>query len=179
MREDLDVLLKMKLIYVIIATYFLVLSSHAEKVDVYSCESKARCIEWSESEEGDIEFFITLHRVGEKLGVLDLGPSTIKEFVDGALAYDSSDDPFCGPGINYLIKDSQGNFYIAFFEYIKGSDIFDGSRMAVNRTTLIDIEQKVYFGSPYAGYSFDKSILKQLKEITVKQQAEQGVVPNP
>ncbi|RYD85615.1 MAG: hypothetical protein EOP84_01915 [Verrucomicrobiaceae bacterium] len=142
--------------------------SQAEEVEVFACDTKSHDIEWGEPGVEETTSFLTFHRVGKSVGKIDTGKVSLGQFAADAAAYDSSSDPFFGPGVNYIVKDGKGHHFILFFEYEKGHRTFNGFRMAINKVSLIDPKLGVYEGRPYAGTSFDKSILAQLKEITDK-----------
>lgn len=156
-------------------------SIEAEEVEVFACDTKSHEIEWGEEGDEDTMTFLTFHRVGNLLGKIDTGKVSFSDIAKEAAAYDSSSDPFFGPGTNYIVKDSKGHHYVVFFEYKEGDRTFTGFRMAINSVTLIDPKLKVFEGSPYSGTlsgrSFDKSFLAQLKELTKK--AEQGGAGQP
>jgi hypothetical protein len=144
----------------------------AEEVVVFACDTKSHDIEWGEEGDEDTMTFLTFHRVGKLLGKIDTGKTSFTHIADKAAAYDSSLDPFFGPGTNYIVKDSKGDHYVIFFEYLEGNRTFTGFRMAINSVTLIDPKLKAFEGSPYSGESsgrsFDKSFLAQLKDLTKK-----------
>ena len=153
--------------------------SRAEEVAVFACDTKSHDIEWDESGVEKATTFLTFHRVGKLLSKLDTGEVSLSQIAADAAAYDSSNDPFFGPGVNYIMKDSDGQHFIIFFEYQEGHKTFNGFRMAINKISLIDSKLGVYQGSSYAGTSFDKNLMAQLKTLTQRNKAEQGGVPNP
>ena len=146
--------------------------SQAEEVEVFVCDTKSHDIEWGESGVEETTTYLSFHRIGELVGKIDTGKVSLSQLTAGAVAYDSSLDPFFGPGVNYIAKDTNGQHYILFFEYEEGHRIFRGFRMAINKALVIDPKLGVYEGSPYAGTSFDKTVLAQLKKLTQKKTAE-------
>lgn len=148
--------------------------SRAEEAEVFACETRRHDIEWGESGVEETTTNLNFHRVGKSVGKIDTGTVSMRQFTTEATAHDSSSDPFFGPGVNYIVKDSKGQHFIVFFEYEEGHPTFNGLRMAINKATLIDPKLGVYEGSPYAGTSFDKSVLAQLKHLTRKIAAEQA-----
>jgi hypothetical protein len=152
----------------------------AEEVEVFACDTQSHDIEWDEegTEQGDegTKTFLTFHRVGKLLGKIDTGKVFFSDIAEEAAAYDSSSDPFFGPGTDYIVKDSKGHHYVLFFEYKEGDRTFTGFRMAINSVTLVDPKLKVFEGSPFSGESsgrsFDEGFLARLKDLTKK--AESG-----
>jgi hypothetical protein len=167
----------MKPLNLIIASFSFMPAAWSEVVEVYSCESRSGRIEWEDSSDDETTTFFTFHRIIKRIGSIDFGKSSLKDFVKRGVANREStaQDPFFGPGINYLLKDQQGDFFIAFFEFARGHKAFDGRRMAINHATHFGEDAKVFLGSPYEGGSpYDKEVLKQLKALAVKQAEQAG-----
>lgn len=171
----------MKTIYQLVAILSLMSAARAEVVEVYSCESRSGRIDWESSDDKDATTFFSFHHLGRIVGTINLSNFSLKAFVKRGLANREAvaQDPFFGPGVNYLLKDSQGDFYIVFFEYKKGHKSFPGRRMAINNAVVVGDNTKVFLGSAYEGGSpHDKNILDQLRELT-KKQAEQAATGKP
>jgi hypothetical protein len=152
--------------------------SQAEEVEVFTCDTKSHDIEWGESGVEETTTNLSFHRVGKLVGKIDTGKVSLSQFATAAAAYDSSSDPFFGPGVNYILKDTNGQYFILFFEYEEGHRTFNGFRLAINKALKIDSKLGVYEGRAYAGTSFDKSVLAQLKDLTKKKTAEQDASGN-
>ena len=151
---------------------------HAENVEVYLCESRSGDVHWGEKGDEDNTTFLTFYRLGKKVGALKV--DDFPSFFKKAKEYDHSSDPFFGPGFAYVLKDSKGNYYIAYFEYEEGHKTFNGFRVALGTLRTIGNLPSVFEGSPHStgsATSFDKDLLAQLKSIT-KKTAEQAVAPN-
>lgn len=138
----------------------------AEIVDVFLCEGRRVDVEWGESGDEDTTTTLTLYRIGKKAGTLTTGD--MAALVKSAKAYDQSHDPFYGPGFRYILKDSRGAHFIAYFEYAEGHATFTGFRVALNEIKPIGTIPGVFEGSAFKGTSFDKDLLSQLKTITQK-----------
>lgn len=82
--------------------------SQAEEVEVFMYDTKSHDIEWGESGVEETTTFLAFHRVGKLVGKIDTGKVSLSQFAVDAAAYDSSSDPFFGPGVNYIVKDSKG-----------------------------------------------------------------------
>lgn len=142
----------------------------AENIEVYLCATKSFHIKWEESGDEDTTTFLAFHRMGKKLGTISTGTPNLSKIVADAKARNSSMDPFYGGGFYYLLKDAKGTYYIAFFEYEKGHNAFDGIRMAIKEAKLTGNVPNVFEGSPLqdGGSCFDEGLLKQLKILTQK-----------
>lgn len=169
----LIVLLEMKKLLVLLIALAISSICQAENVEVYLCESRSGDIHWGEKGDEDNTTFLTFYRLGKKVSALKVDdfPSLFKK----AKEYDQSSEPFFGPGFAYILKDTKGNYYIAYFEYEEGHKTFNGFRVAIGPLRTIGNQPNIFEGSPHSmgsATSFDKDLLAQLKAIT-KNTAEQ------
>ena len=178
-----DVLQKMKTKFALTFLIAAFTLSQAEVVEVFTCDTRTHLIEWGEEGDEnrvvDTVTYLHYHRLGEFVGKIDTKEVPLGQLAAQAAAYDSSSDPFFGPGTNYIMRDSKGRNFIVFFEYEEGHRTFTGFRMAINEAKLVDPRLTVYEGVPYLGTSFDKGVLAQLKSLTQKKIAEQAGTGQP
>lgn len=146
---------------------------------MFTCDTKIHDIQWGEQGVEETTTYLSFHCVGKLIGKIDIGNLSLSQFAADAAAFDSSSDPFFGPGMHYILMDSKGRHFILFFEYEEGHLTFNGFRLAINEALLIDSKVRVYKGSPYAGTSFDKVVLAQLKALTQKEAVEQDDAGQP
>jgi hypothetical protein len=142
--------------------------SFCETVEVFTCTSRSHNVVWGDPGDEENTSYMTVYRLGKKVGTIDTGDFDLAKVVAHAKAQDKSMDPFYGPETSYILKDSKGKFYLAFFEYEEGHKTFDGMRVAMNEATPVGSLPHVFEGSPYEGSCFDKKLLAQFKEITRK-----------
>jgi hypothetical protein len=151
---------------------------NAEDVEVYLCDVRNGDVHWGE--RGDIKntTFLTFYRIGKKVGVLrkDNFPAFFKKTKEN----DRFSDPFYTPSINYVLKDTKGNHYIAHVEH-DGYKPFEGQRVRLDPLRPIGNHPNVFEGSPYkeeGTTSFDEDFLAQLNTLT-KKAAEQASAGQP
>ena len=143
----------------------------AEEVEVYRCASKSVGVNWGKPDEEDNTTVLHLSRLGKKVGIISTGDREFPAIVTAAKKHVESNamnDPFYGPGFSYLIKDPRGQFYIAYFEYVKGDPTFCGVRVALNDVKPVGNLPNVFEGAVHDGSSFDKELVGQLRDLTEK-----------
>ncbi len=157
----------------------LVCKASAEDVTVFSCTSELFVISKYAvqpspeiDEESSQEVDLYTFKIGKELRTLETGAKSMEKIVEAALAEDRSQDPFFGPGTMYIIRDSKGHHYVAYFEYKHGHKFYDGRRVGLGKLTDLGSNAAVFVGYPHDGSCFDKAILKQLKEIADSTQAQ-------
>lgn len=122
---------------------------------------------------------LTVYHVGETLGKAQLDNERLSNLVTAALSENQSQDPFFGPGYEYILRDAKGRHYIVFFEFMKGNKSFPGSRAAI--APLIDLSTKgaVFVGYAHDGVTANKKLLDALMAVTEKRLAEQAGTGQP
>lgn len=153
------------------------------QIDILSCERK-----WvdvprgviSPLPESDVKVVgLTVYHAGERLGKAQLDDERISKLVAGALAVDQSQDPFFGPGYEYILRDGTGRCYIVFFEFEKGNKSFPGSRAAIAPLNDLGTNGAVFVGYPHDGVTADKTLLGALMAVTERRLAEQAAAGQP
>jgi hypothetical protein len=139
----------------------------AEEVTVFACEDDLveipRPAVISDFETEDRELTLLIYKPGQNMGALNTGDIDLSSIAKKALAEDQSEAPFFGPGYEFILRDTKGQHFIAFFEYEKGHKTFRGFRAALAPLNDLGSKGAVFVGHPYQGVVFDKEILKQLK----------------
>lgn len=122
---------------------------------------------------------LTVYHVGETLGKAQLDDDRLSDLVSAALSEDQSEDPFFGPGYEYILRDAKGRHYIVFFEFMKGNKSFPGSRAAI--APMIDHSAKgaVFVGYAHDGVTANKKLLDALMAVTEKRPAENAGAGQP
>lgn len=168
----------------IFATLVFTLSgaSYAQ-VSVFACEWKRidipRAVVSPAPDTEEKEIGLDVYYVREKLGEVSFDDLRLSEIVDKALKEDKSDHPFFGPGYEYILRDAGGRFFTVFFEFKKDHKVLTGFRAAIAPLNDLGSKGTVFVGYPYAGVTFDKTLLATLKSITEKKLAEQGGTGQP
>lgn len=108
---------------------------------------------------------LLVYSLGKELGKIETGEIDLAGMAKKAAAHDQSDDPFFGPGFEFILRDGKGKYYILFFEYEKDHKTFRGIRAALAPLNDLGSKAAVFVGDPYQGAIFDQEVLKQLKTI--------------
>ena len=169
----------MKTIFTLVIAIVLSSVAHAEDIEVYLCESRFADVEWGDKGDEANTTFLTFYRLGKRAGKIMVADFALlvknAKALKTAKAHEPS-GPFYGPGFNYILKDSKGDHYIAFFEYEEGHQTFNGFRVALNHLRPIGSIPNVFEGSPFNGTtSFNEDLLSQLKILTKKTAAKNAV----
>lgn len=79
-------------------------------------------------------------------------------------------EPFYGPIVPYIFRDSGGQFFVVHFEFLEGHKaVGHGDRFAISPLKAVAGAKNLYAGDPYLGSSVtDEGILKQLRVLAVK-----------
>lgn len=79
-------------------------------------------------------------------------------------------EPFYGPIVPYIFKDSAGKLFLVHFEFQEGDKVLGkGLRFAIAPLKAVNGSKSLYTGYPYNGSSvMDEGLLKQLRELSVK-----------
>lgn len=156
----------------------------ADAITLHKFEGKSHDVLWGESGDEDLTTFLTFYKMGKLIATIkdDKLPS-LDKLHEVAVQYDSSMDPFYGPGFSFLAKDSKGQVYSIDLEYVKGNKTFNGNRCRICRLQSIGHIKGIYINPASVdvssgGSSFNKRFLAHLVKV-VKKQAEQDVAPNP
>ena len=167
----------------IILTVMVTLGGWARgEISIFSCESKIidipRSVVSPPPKIEKNEVGLVVYYIGSRLGEVRLDEDQLSKLVENALAEDRSGAPMFGPGYEYVIRDGKGRHFIVFFEYKKGHKSLTGFRAAIAPLADLGSKRAVFVGDPYAGTTFDKTLLATLKAITEKRLVEQVVPPN-
>ena len=150
----------------------------AGEITLYSFEGRSLDIEWSEHGEEDATTFLDVYRIGHKVAVInDEEISDLQSILEVAIEYDSSMDPFFGPGFAFLAKDSEGRHYILELEYVKDHKAFDGRRGSIARIQPIGNVAGIFINPasierPSGGSTFDKKLLQHLLQIVTSREGQ-------
>ena len=111
--------------------------------------------------------------VGDQLAVFTTGNKTLQTIYDDFLKTSWTAEPFYGPVIPYIFKDSRNKLFLVHFEFQEGHTILGkGLRFAIAPLKAVPKSKGLYSGSPYNGSSVsDERLLKQLCELTLKAEA--------
>jgi hypothetical protein len=139
----------------------------AEEVTVFAADDKLvdipRPAVISDFKTEDRELTLLIYKPGQNMGALNTGDADLAAITKKALAVDQSNEPFFGPGYEFILRDSKGQHFIAYLEYEKGDKTFDGFRAALAPLNDLGSKGAVFVGDPHQGVIFDKELLKQLK----------------
>ena len=139
----------------------------AEEVTVFACDDDLVAIPRpaviSDFETEDREVTLLIYKPGQQMGVFQTGDADLAAISKKASEQDQSDDPFFGPGYEFILQNTKGQYFIAFLEYEKGHRTFTGFRAALAPLNDLGSKGSVFVGDPYQGVISDKELLKQLK----------------
>jgi hypothetical protein len=139
----------------------------AEEVTVFACEDDLvdipRPSVISDFETEERELTLLIYKPGQNMGALQTGDADLASITKKASEHDQSNDPFFGPGYEFILRDTKGKYFIALLEYEKGDTTFDGFRAALAPLNDLGSKGAVFVGDPHRGVTFDKELLKQLK----------------
>jgi hypothetical protein len=139
----------------------------AEEVTVFACEGNLvdipRAVVISDFESEEREVTLLIYKPGQQMGALQTGDADLASITNEALEQDQSSHPFFGPGYEFILRDTKGQYFIAFLEYEKGHKTFTGFRAALAPLNDLGSKGAVFVGYPYQGVISDKELLKQLK----------------
>lgn len=139
-----------------IALISLVIAFHckAEDVTVYQCLSG-----------GDKTVSL-----GNQLSTISTGTKSLQAIYNDHLKTSWIAEPFYGPVVKYVFKDSAGKLFVVHFEFEEGDKIIGkGIRFAIAPLKAVNVPKGHFTGSPYNGSSVtDETILKQLRELARK-----------
>jgi|APTNR8051073442_1049403.scaffolds.fasta_scaffold10522_3 hypothetical protein len=126
----------------------------AEDISVYDCVSE---------KDGAVS-------VGNSLAVFKSGGKTIMTIYKDFYKTSWTAEPFYGPVVPYIFKDSDGRLFLVHFEFKEGHEILGkGLRFAIAPLKAVKGSKRLYTGSPYDGSSVtDEGLLKQLRLLSVK-----------
>lgn len=139
----------------------------AETIEVFECVSEG-VVHKGKKEGMDVS--VEQVKPGAALGIMDTGSADLKAIVDQALATSWVGEPFYGPVVKFILKDSSKRLFIAHFEYLKGHKVLgEGLRFAIIELTPVQGKAGVFEGDPYNGSSVtEKSLLPQFKTLADK-----------
>jgi hypothetical protein len=144
--------------------FLLVLSStvvlQAEELALHRCKVSLT------KEPGKQDEPVRTYEVGEKIGVLETGSCSIKAIHAAAVKYDTSSDPFFGPGYEYIAVAPDNSRFAIFFEYEPGHEAFAGFRFAIGKLSPDTKKKGLWKGNVHEGSCFHESITAQLKKLT-------------
>ncbi|MEN3944224.1 hypothetical protein WJU23_23175 [Prosthecobacter sp. SYSU 5D2] len=125
----------------------------AEDITVYECIKQGEAV-----------------TAGKELAVFTTGGKSLMTLYQDFQKTSWTAEPFYGPVIPYLFKDSTGRLFIVHFEFKEGHPVFgEGFRFAIAPLTTVKGARRGYRGSPYNGSSVtDEGLLKQLRDLSVK-----------
>jgi hypothetical protein len=140
------------------------LKGRAELVEVFQCETEAKRVSGSD----DID---VLYLPMKKLGVMETGMDSFFKVVQSAAPKSWKEEPFYGPVVKLLVKDSGGRFFVVHFEYLRGHrTIGKGFRFVAIEAKAAPGRKDAWRGDPYQGSSIVGNGLmnKALQEIVEK-----------
>ncbi len=140
------------------------LGCRAELVEVFQCETEAK--HTSGSERIDV-FYLPTKKVGE----VETGAESFSKNVQLAAAKSWQGEPFYGPVVKLLVKDTGGRFFVVHFEYLRGHQTLGkGFRFAAIEAKAAPGRKDAWRGDPYQGSSIvgNESMNKALQEIVEK-----------
>ena len=164
----------MKPLIFILSLIGLIQISIAEEFTVYTMVGQGADIEWGEKADEDTTTYLNVYRLGKELGKIDDDSINLQTILKQAIAYDSSQDPFFGPGYAYLLQNNKGEVFSATIEYEKDHKTFHGFRGQLNKLQPIGHIKGVYIDpsstqNSSGGSIFHKELLKQLKILANKE----------
>ena len=108
--------------------------------------------------------------MGDRLAVFTTGQKSLQTICDNYRKISWTAEPFYGPIIPYIFKDSRGKLFVVHFEFQEGHNIIGkGVRFAMAPLKAVPRSKGLYSGSPYDGSSVtDEGLLKQLRELAAK-----------
>jgi hypothetical protein len=83
------------------------------------------------------------------------------------LIYDSSNDPFLGKGVSFLIKDKNDIWFYVFYEKHKDNPkVLNGMRVTLNELSSVNkSDTLLVFSKNYEGYSFSKKLISEITRL--------------
>ena len=104
------------------------------------------------------------------MAVFTTGQKSLQTICDNYRKISWTAEPFYGPIIPYIFKDSRGKLFVVHFEFQEGHNIIGkGVRFAMAPLKAVPRSKGLYSGSPYDGSSVtDEGLLKQLRELAAK-----------
>lgn len=106
--------------------------------------------------------------VGDNLAVFKSGEKSLMTIYKDFEKSSWTAEPFYGPAVPYIFKDSEGRLFIVHFEFKEGHEILGkGLRFAIAQLKAVKGSKRLYTGSPYDGSSVtDEGLLKQLRVLS-------------
>ncbi|MBV6498772.1 MAG: hypothetical protein CJBNEKGG_01000 [Prosthecobacter sp.] len=146
---------------IFILLWAVALPGHAELVEVFACITK----EFDHPNGRDVDVW---YQATKQLGRADTGETAFGKVLELAAASSWQAEPFYGPVVKLMIKDSSGQFFLVHFEYLKGHAILgQGLRFAVAKGSPVKGQHNQWRGDPYCGSSIkaDQPIIAELRKI--------------
>jgi hypothetical protein len=111
--------------------------------------------------------------MGDQLAVFTSGQKTLTTIYADYEEKSWRAEPFYGPVIPYIFKDSAGKLFVVHFEFQEGHELVgEGLRFAIAPLKPTSGSKRLYTGSPYHGSSvYDDGLVKQLRELSIKKKA--------
>jgi hypothetical protein len=108
--------------------------------------------------------------VGNSLAVFKSGEKSLMTLYKEFEKTSWTAEPFYGPVVPYIFKDSSGKLFVVHFEFLEGHKVLGkGDRFAIAPLKAVGGSKTLYAGDPYRGSSVtDEGILKQLRSLSVK-----------
>ncbi|QQL44615.1 hypothetical protein [Sulfuriroseicoccus oceanibius] len=155
----------------------------AEEITLHKFTSKGCDIAWGAEDDFEETSSIGFYKIGEEITKIDDEElRSLEKLHAKAIIHDESMDPLYGPGFSYLAKDSKGDVYHIYLEYVEGHQSLNGFRCRICRLQPIGNVPGVYVNpastnTPSGGSCFDKTLLNHLIA-TMKSRAQQDGAGN-
>jgi hypothetical protein len=103
----------------------------------------------------------------DKLGFMDLESNEFANIHSESLIYDSSNDPFLGKGVSFLIKVKNDKWFYVFYEKHKDNPkVLNGMRVTLNELSRVNNSNELLIFSKYQrGYSFSKKLISEITRL--------------